>query len=109
MAANPKAGYSFPVSGTGLAWKARSPLVGTGQAEAFKLHSCGCGREARVEERRRFTPQERQALVSRTRIRWVGLLFGVAALALGGCGTMSAPKSLSALLRMDEPLEATGR
>ena len=36
---------------------------------------------------------------SRSRIRWVGLLFGVAALAVGGCGTMSeGSKSSSALL-----------
>jgi phospholipid-binding lipoprotein MlaA len=37
-------------------------------------------------------------LGSRSRIRWIGLLFGVAALAVGGCGTMSGSKSISALL-----------
>ena len=36
---------------------------------------------------------------SRSRIRWIGLLFGVAALGIGGCGTLSGGvKSASALL-----------
>ena len=44
-------------------------------------------------------------MASRSRIRWVGLLFGVTALAVGGCGTMSGgSKSSSAALATVTPV-----
>ena len=44
-------------------------------------------------------------MASRSRTRWVGLLFGVAALAVGGCGTMSGgSKSSSAALATVTPV-----
>src|SRR5688500_17589843 len=77
------------------------PAIGLGVAKrtVSSYIRAVCERELAWENAARFSPQERQALGSRSRIRWRGVLFGVAALAVGGCGTMSeGSKSHSALL-----------